>query len=772
MRLTDITRENIQVFIIAFSILFVETSFFHILIFTHSYLEANFVISYALMGLSIGSLITFFIGKKMKIDFQMLIYLLIISTVLAFINIVRFPEKTSFSPFLILPFLIANTAITYFFVRGNSNRIYFFDLAGATCGVLFSIVAIPLLKAENALLLCIFLLALTTCFFNEGKLKKTRVLVSSIILLGSVVLVLLNFYDSRFELEAITKCHDKSLPRIFCFLKKPQTSHKQYDLILSKDSLVSRISAYRKLQDGRSTVFVCYDSYSNDRITPGLPSRWRNDHRIPFMFSEHNNHARLFVEDPRVLIIGSGAQGIVKPIKHLTRDYTGIDAIEINPAVIDIMQNEFYEYSGKAYEDLSVKVIDARTYLKRTVKKYDLLTLLNTYKTRNIGHFGEPDFLHTKDAMKEYLDHLKDNGFILIEERDSNERSHASIFRLLNSISSALEENGAKRVGDHLFMYTWYTDKRKRKGTSFTMIVVKKTPMSQNDIDFFKRWLALQQKREYVAFASKAHTQVEYLPREGLRTEFADFINSKNRAGFLGKRFILTPTTDNKPYIFDVYREKTQIKRIILIIGAICGGILCVILISLYGSLGKKEFISSIPSVLFFASLGLGYFIIEIGLMSFYQNDMGSPTNSLIFILATLLLSSGIGSRFSRQYSRKQIAFSIGGIVLLSLYHLLINKQIVGIMPFGSLSHNAFIALTIIPLGFFMGIPFPCGMEMVKERFSKEHTSLFFAVNSMSAAFSIVLGLTLTVLLGFAQTFAVAIILYIIALILFFKLSS
>ncbi|MEE4354512.1 MAG: hypothetical protein V2J25_16755 [Desulfatiglans sp.] len=771
MHLKKVTRENIQVFVIAFSILFFETAFFHILIFTHSYLEANFVISYALLGLSIGSLIIFFIGKK-RIDFQLLIYLLIVSVALAFLNIVRFPEKVSFSPILVLPFLVANTAITLFFVRGNSNRVYFFDLAGATCGVLFSIVAIPLLKAENALLLCIFLLGVVSFFFNEGTLRKTRLLISLLLCLGSALVVLLNFYDGRFGLEAMTKCFDRSLPRVFCLLKNPQKSQRQYDLILSKDSLVSRISVYRKLQDGRSTVFVCYDSYSNDRITPGGPSVWSNDHRIPFMFSEKDSHKRLFVKDPKVLIVGSGAQGIVKPIKQLARDYTGIDAVEINPAIIDIMQNEFYEYSARAYEDLSVEVIDARTYLKRTSKRYDLVTLLNTYKTRNIGHFGEPDFLHTKDAMEEYFDHLEEDGFLLIEERDTNERSHASILRLLNSVASALEEKGAGKVEDHFFIYTWYSDKKKRKGSSFTMIVVKKTPMNQNDIGFFKTWLASHQKREYVSFASKAHTQAEYLPGEGLRTEFADFIKSKNREGFLGKRFVLTPTTDNNPYIFDVYREKTQVKGIIYKIGLICGGIFGVILIVLYRSLRKNGFLSAMPSVLFFASLGLGYFIIEIGLMGFYQNDMGSPTNSLIFILATLLLSSGIGSRFSRYYSGKQIAFSIVGIVAFSLYHLLINKQIVGILPFGSLAQNAFIALTIIPLGFFMGIPFPCGMEITKDRFNSKHISLFYAVNSMSAAFSIVLGLSLTVLMGFAQTFGIAIILYIIALLLFFRLSS
>jgi len=135
-------KEEIQVFIISFVLLFLETAFFHILMFTHNYLDAISIISYALIGLAIGSLITYFVKEYHELTFYLLILFLAVSIILAFTNIVRFPTKIFLSPFIILPFLLGSITITFFFKKKNSNRIYFFDLLGGTFGVFISIIFI------------------------------------------------------------------------------------------------------------------------------------------------------------------------------------------------------------------------------------------------------------------------------------------------------------------------------------------------------------------------------------------------------------------------------------------------------------------------------------------------------------------------------------------------------------------------------------------------------------------------------------------------------
>jgi hypothetical protein len=739
--------------------------------FTHNYLDAISIISYALIGLATGSLITYFIKEYSELTFYLLILFLAISIILTFINIVRFPTKIFLSPFMILPFLFGSITITFFFKKKNSNRIYFFDLLGGTFGVFISVILIPLLKTENALMICIGLLSIIGLFYSKKRFKKVIKATFIILLISTQLLMIFNVITHSLELEKITKCYEDSSPyKIFC--RWDHTS-SDYQYILSKDNLVSRISVYKRTkEDGKSNIFVNFDGYDNDQITSLNASLWKNDHRIPFMFTENENEYRIFKEDPHVLIIGTAAQGIVKPIKHLTRDSSLIKGIEINPGIVSIMENEFFEYSGRAYEDISIDIIDARTFLKKTKDKYDLITLLNTYKTKNIGSIGEPDFLHTADAIRDYFGHLTDDGFILLEERTTNERAELAAFRLINNFYTVLEEDGYENPQNHFFIYNWKSNKNETNNNWYTMIVVKKNPLTEIDIDYFNTWLDYQYEREYVSEVISKHTQLEYLPDKKLDTEYANFISSGSKNNYFGSDIILNPNTDDRPYIFAVYKEEIAVKKILYSIGILCLVMLIISLIFLGKTIKRKQYLSGLNFVAYFSLIGLGYFILEIGLMKIYQNYMGSPTYSFIFILGTLLFSSGVGSYISKKYSNKQLKYAFIGIVLFSLYHLFINKYLIETISSGPLLNSIVIALTVFPLGYCMGIPFPNGIEKVKEYISKKHTTIFFAISSIFSTFAVILGLYLSIYFGFIITFLVGILCYLIATILFYTYTK
>ncbi len=760
-------KEEIQVFVVSFVLLFLETAFFHILIFTHNYLDAISIISYALIGLAIGSLITYFIKEYNEHTFYLLVLFLTLSIIFAFINIVRFPTKIFLSPFIILPFLLGSITITFFFKKKNSNRIYFFDLLGGTFGVFISIILIPLLKTENALILCIGLLSVIGLFYTGKRFKKTLKVTFFFLLVSSQLLMIFNILTSNLDLEKITKCYNDSYPyKIFCLWNHTSTD---YHYILSKDNLVSRISVNKRTtSDGVSTIFVNYDGYSEDRITGLNAESWKNDLRIPFMFTKNEKEYRLFKEDPHVLIIGTAAQGIVKPIKHLTKNYSLIKGIEINPGIVSIMENEFFEYSGRAYEDIPIDVIDARTFLNNTEDKYDLITLLNTYKTLNIGSIGEPDFLHTTNAIKSYFDHLADNGFILLEERTVNERAKFAVLRLINNFYTVLKENGCKNPQNHFFIYNWKSSQKETNNNWYTMIVIKKTPLTKQDINYFNTWLNYQYDREYVSKTISEYTQLEYLPDRNLDTKYDDFIHSNDKNNFLGSNIILSPNSDNNPYVFAVYRDQSEIKKILHNIGVLCLVIFIISLVFLGKTLEKKQYKYGLYFVAYFSLIGLGYFIIEIALMKIYQNYMGSPTYSFIFILGTLLISSGIGGYVSKKFSGKLLKYAFIGILIFSLYHLFANKYLMGIISGKPLFNSSIIALTIFPLGYCMGIPFPNGIEKVKAYISKKHTTIFFAINSIFSTFAVILALYVSISFGFIITFSIGILCYLIATILFY----
>jgi len=147
---------------------------------------------------------------------------------------------------------------------------------------------------------------------------------------------------------------------------------------------------------------------------------------------------------------------------------------------------------------------------------------------------------------------------------------------------------------------------------------------------------------------------------------------------------------------------------------------------------------------------------------------MGSPTYSFIFILGTLLFSSGVGSYISKKYSNKQLAYAFTGILLFSLYHLFVNKYLIGSISSWPLLNSIVIAITLFPLGYCMGIPFPNGIERVKRYISRKHTTIFYAISSIFSTFAVILALYLSISFGFIITFLIGIFCYLIATVLFY----
>jgi len=136
---------------------------------------------------------------------------------------------------------------------------------------------------------------------------------------------------------------------------------------------------------------------------------------------------------------------------------------------------------------------------------------------------------------------------------------------------------------------------------------------------------------------------------------------------------------------------------------------------------------------------------VEIVLIQKYTLLIGPSVYSLITILLTLLISSGIGSRFARQIdSRIMFPVIIGWLIL----DALIFEHIIYAAGGFTLAPRVLVtALLIAPLGFFMGIPFPKAAIKVGPL-----VDWGFAVNGTAS----VLGSTLVIMLAFSFGFSFA----------------
>ena len=220
-----------------------------------------------------------------------------------------------------------------------------------------------------------------------------------------------------------------------------------------------------------------YNGRANDHVSRDpKKKKGRLDRRMP---------TRLKLgEDPDTLLVGPAAEGLTKTVKALGHGH--IDAVEINSTVANLMLDELYEFSARAYDGMDLTIGDVRTFLERTDRKYDYITLLNTHRIRTVGHQGPPEYCHTIEAMTAYFEHLTEHGFIVFEERNVNARADLGIRRVLRTIMAALEGLGAENPADHLVVYEFPRRKRMSQPlpkNRYTMVMAKRSPVTEREYE-------------------------------------------------------------------------------------------------------------------------------------------------------------------------------------------------------------------------------------------------------------------------------------------------
>ena len=143
--------------------------------------------------------------------------------------------------------------------------------------------------------------------------------------------------------------------------------------------------------------------------------------------------------------------------------------------------------------------------------------------------------------------------------------------------------------------------------------------------------------------------------------------------------------------------------------------------------------------VLYFACLGAGYIMVEVGLIAHFVMALGNPTISASVLITGMLVFSGLGALTSeRVLARMRVVMPVlflvvGGILI--LYALYINHALdaIGGLPYGARLVCCF--LIIAPPAFLMGFPMPTAMTTLG-RLGKEH--MFIWAWGVNGCFSVI----------------------------------
>lgn len=749
---TPISRAT--VFTFAFAGLFLESTLFSTLLFTHTYLVAIQSIAFVLVGTGLGSIAGYMLSQRDDWRFVPLAFFgAILSIPVVYLNIAIFPATVTYSPVMALPFLFGSAVISEAVSRDAAGKILFFDLSGAAAGIVAYVILLPVLGEEgNFIFLALFLATAARLLLKpQGRMRKGwRGL--QFVLAG---LLLIHLATNWFNLANVTRCYDNQPPtKLFCKLARdPQHNH----LIASKSDLAARIDmAVLATSSGKWRRWVQYNGITADKLSVSNPPAYIDDRRVPHGLANQ----------PDVLIIGTAGDGIIKPARLLAGENGRLDGIEINAGLVDFMQNRFHTASGAAYSYLdNLFVGDARTYLNTHDQRYGVITLLNSYTVRLEDLQGAPEYLHTVEAMESYIDHLTPDGFILFEVRDVNELAHASGMRILNALAAALRARNDPSPQDNFFVYDFYpNNQRLVRSNNYTMIIFKRSSFTAGELDYLQGWVDRQNANTP---DGKQRTNILYAPDQPATNDYSKFLltdNAGRETFFSGGRWLTTPTTDERPFLADADPQFPQVKTAVRHTAFLVASLAILLLIFLWRNKSAQQITATLPFLLYFACIGLGYLLIEVSLIQWLQIFTGLPAYTFVFVLGTLLLISGLGSYASRQLSVSALPIEL--LLLLAVLWISATylQPLISALQTASLGLNAaIVAIFLAPLAFLMGVPFPSGLRLLKAQFSQQEAALSFGWNSLFAALGGNLAILAALFAGFSAVFKMGMAAYLVA---------
>ena len=465
-----------------------------------------------------------------------------------------------------------------------------------------------------------------------------------------------------------------------------------------------------------------------------------------------------------VLILDSkgGLQSLVAEYYGALNTYK----VESNPLLIKVIQKDFNVFSGGIYSQNSWSGL-GRSWLKYSDKHFDIIDIPMT-GTAPSGSFGiSEDYRFTVEAFKEYLTHLKHDGilsinlFILPPQRIE--------LRILNTAIKAMEELGIKD-----------NDIEKNiaaiRSWGSICILMKKSPFTSSEIEAIKRFS--KDKRFdliYCPGIKEEETNIYVrMPSNEYFTAFKNILNPETRERFTNAYiFDVMPVRDDNPF-FHYYLKLKNIGTIYKIMGekwqyfieegyilpAVFIQVLFLSLILMVlpattrvkAKVDKKDNLNlslGFNLLPYFAFLGTGFMFVEVSMVQRMIFLLENPSYAVATVLASILISSGIGSLLSyRVIGLRSPAVTIVISLLIIAYSMFLPAISDNISPYPMSVKILLAFLTLMPLGFFMGIPFPTGLKILGGK-NKSLIPWAWAINGCLSVLAPIVTIMLAIVIGF-----------------------
>ena len=611
--------------------------------------------------------------------------------------------------FLAIPFFLCGVILTTIFSLHNRHiqQLYFWDLLGASIGSVILVPLIPRIGPAGLIFVSAGLGALAAGFFARSRAKRVLPAIISLACILTPFLKSDGYYDFTFHMDK------RKIKNVVT-----NTEVTVWDPISRIDVIDYAQGIKWIAYDGGTQTSYFYEFDGDfEKLRNSLPQQ---AHQYFWGRIVPISHYLKRDSDQKVLVIGSAGGQETKAA--LTYGASEVEGIELVGSVVKLGKGRYSKYMGNIFNHPKVTNIkgEGRTFLRSTSKKYDIIQIMSNNTSSSVAAGSgamAPNYLQTADAYNEYFQHMTDDGILHI--------NHHVYPRMITTAALAWKQMGRSNFREHVLVFEVQGHQ-----DNLPTLLIKMSPWTVEEVKEARQFMKIKLIEKPARFGTS-------------------FLSDEFYSGDFPQKLIdridyrVAPATDDQPYFNFIRKNMSQVntdpdnfmsKSVSKLLNSrlqagvptdvihlfVSGGAALLLLFVflfiplLFSDVGRSRWDRKGSFMTYFSCLGAGFIIYELTFIQVFMKLIGYPLYTYTTVVFTFLLGAGLGSYFSHYWKLTPQKFWVTpflGILAYSILFLLAHDTLFNsFLTVDTWIRIAISIALILPLAFFLGMPFPLGV--------------------------------------------------------------